>query len=586
VGRAFAVALAWTLACRPGTAMPAQGRAAARSPDARAVQVGAIHGTVKVRPGTPVPEARRISLEAARNEFEPFQIVVGGGAKAIAARATALERVDGAGRIAAENVRLYREALYEVTRRSNVEGARGEWPDALIPAVDAYDGQRRNAFPFDVPAGEARAIWVDVYVPEGTPPGAYRGAVEVSSAGRPAGRISVALRVHGFALPSTATLRSAFGFSVDAVCRAHEGGQFCRDAAQAAPLVDRYARAALDHRVTLMTPYYTLPSGPSWRDFDAALAPLLDGTASTRLPGARLTSFRASYRRRGDPGWERSSTELARAHFRERGWAERMFDYAYDEPRSCVPDVPARARVAHAAGVRTLVTTDLARLRACGWEDDVDILCPVVNQVHPQDGASERGRYAAFLSRPGKELWWYQSCMSHGCHDESSCGEEQERDTARGYPSYAVDAPAVLARAMEWLSFSYGVTGELYYDTVARIESAWRRNGLCGFGGQGDGTLFYPGRPDTIGGTSQIPVETVRLKLVREGMEDYEYLHLLATLSGARRIAEEEARRVFPAAPRASETSPEALYAGRHRIAERIEALLAERGRGAVGATR
>ncbi|HET7824232.1 MAG TPA: hypothetical protein VFK90_02820 [Anaeromyxobacter sp.] len=553
--------------------------------DRSGVRVGVVHGTLKVRPGTPVPDAAAIALDAARNEFEPYQIVVGGGArgaKAISARASALASRGGTGRIGAENVRLYREALYDVRRRSNVEGARGPWPDALVPDVDAYDGQRRNAFPFDVPAGESRAIWVDVFVPEGTPPGAYRGTVEVESAGRPVATVRVELRVRAFSLPSTATLRSAFGFSVDVVCRAHEGGRFCRDGAQATPLVERYVRAALDHRVTLMTPYYTLPSGASWREFDEAVAPFLEGTARTRLRGARLTAFRASYRRKADPGWERSRTELVRAHFRERGWADRLFDYTYDEPRACVPEVPARARVAHAAGVRTLVTTDVERLRACGWDDDVDILCPLVNQVHPAGGASERARYAAFLSRPGKELWWYQSCMSHGCHEESSCGEEQERDTAHGYPSYAIDAPAILARAMEWLSFSYGVAGELYWDTVAKLDSAWRDDGLCGFGGQGDGTLFYPGRPDVIGGTSSVPVETIRLKLVREGMEDYEYLALLSSLGGDRRAAEEEARRVFPAAPRASETTPEALYDARRRIADRIERLLAAR-RGSAG---
>jgi glycosyl hydrolase family 123 len=579
--RAIAIALATALACRPEAAVPAAVRGPGAAPAASpGVRVGLVHGTMKVRPGTPVPGATRIALEAARNEFEPYQVVVGGGArgaKAITARAGPLERVDGAARIGVENVRLYREVLYEALRRSNVEGGRGAWPDALVPDVDAYDGQRRNAFPFDVPPGESRAVWVDVYVPKGTPAGEYRGTVEVASAGAPIATLSVALRVRDFDLPSTSTLRSAFGLSVDAVCRAHAGGRFCRDATQATPLVEKYVRAALDHRVTLMAPYYALPSGTSWRELDEAVAPFLDGNARTRLPGARITAFRASYRRRADPGWERSRAELVRAHFRERGWADRLFDYAYDEPHACVPDVAARARVAHAAGIRTLVTTDLDRLQSCGWEDDVDILCPLVNQMHPAGGASERARYGAFLSRPGKELWWYQSCMSHGCHEEASCSDEQERDTARGYPSYAIDAPAVLARAMEWLSFSYGVTGELYYDTVAKLDTAWRRNGLCGFGGQGDGTLFYPGRPDVIGGTTDVPVETVRLKLLREGMEDYEYLHLLASLGGDRREADEEARRVFPAAPRASETTAEALYEGRRRIADRIERLLAAR---------
>jgi hypothetical protein len=542
-----------------------------------------IHATIKIRPTSPVPGSTRIDLEAARNEFEPFQIVLGGGArglKGVTARASALASSEGTARIGSDRIRLYRQALYQVDRRSSVEGARGGWPDALIPAVDAYDGQRRNAFPFDVPPGETRAIWVDLHVPEGARPGAYLGAVEVSSAGRRLAAVQVSLRVRDFSLPATSSLRSAFGLSADAVCRAHAGGRFCRDGVQAMPLIEQYVRAALDHRITIMTPYYTLPSGSSWDDFDAALTPFLDGGHATRLAGARLTSFRASYRRSANPGWERSRAALAGGHFRRRGWDDRLFDYTYDEPRGCVPEVRERGRIAHAAGIRTLVTTDLERLEACGWADDVDLLCPLVNQLHPAGGRSQRARYDAFLSRTGKELWWYQSCMSHGCQPAGSCGEEQERDPARGYPSYAIDASAVQARAMEWLSFGYRVSGELYYDTVAQLDSAWRGNGLCSFGGQGDGTLFYPGRPDVIGGASDVPVESIRLKLIREGMEDYEYLHLLATLSGDRRAAERESARVFPAAPAAAETAPEAIYAGRRRVADMIERLLRRSGPG------
>jgi uncharacterized membrane protein len=45
------------------------------------------------------------------------------------------------------------------------------------------DGQPRDAFPFDVPAGESRAIWVDVLVPPAVEPGAYRGSVHVEGSG-------------------------------------------------------------------------------------------------------------------------------------------------------------------------------------------------------------------------------------------------------------------------------------------------------------------------------------------------------------------------------------------------------------------
>jgi len=55
-------------------------------------------------------------------------------------------------------------------------------------------------------------------------------------------------------------------------------------------------------------------------------------------------------------------------------------------------------------------------------------------------------------------------------------------------------------------------------------------------------TLFYPGRPAELGGTSDFPVESLRLKLIRDGLEDYEYLRLASEVGEAalaRRLAEE-----------------------------------------------
>lgn len=544
--------------------------------------VGVTHGTVKLRPGAQPPATRAIALDAARNEFEPFQIVVAGRGSPVlrvTARAGALLGPGGA-RIAASNLRLHAERLYEVSYRSNVEGARGAWPDALVPEVDAYAGERRSAFPFDVPAGEARAIWVDLFVPPGARPGPYRGTVEVLSGGAALSTIEVRLQVRSFTLPSTATLESSFGFSVDVACRAHLGKRFCDDDAEAAPLVRLYTRAALLHRVTLMSPYYTMPQdGGGWARFDETAGPFLAGDGTAPLVGARLTTFRSGYRRDGDPAWTRARAAEARAHFAARRWPQTVFDYVFDEPHACVPQVRSRADAAHAAGLRTLVTTDLDRVDSCGWRDDVDILCPLVNQLERRDRgglARERARYDAFLARPGKELWWYQSCMSHGCRPEGECGPAQESNPAAGWPSYAIDASAVQARAMEWLSFAHGFAGELYFETVMNLDRAWRPGGLCAFGGQGDGALFYPGDPRVIGGKTWVPVESIRLKMVREGMEDYEYLHLLATLGDAR-SAREEARRLFPAADRVTETTPEALYAARRRIADRIERLMAEK---------
>src|SRR5205814_6305010 len=71
------------------------------------------------------------------------------------------------------------------------------------------------------------------------------------------------------------------------------------------------------------------------------------------------------------------------------------------------------------------------------------------------------------------------------------------------------------------------------------------------FGGNGDGTLFYPGlacasgRRGCVGGTHDIPIESIRLKRIRDGREDFEYLHFLAT-HGIAGKAMRVARGLFP----------------------------------------
>lgn len=112
-----------------------------------------------------------------------------------------------------------------------------------------------------------------------------------------------------------------------------------------------------------------------------------------------------------------------------------------------------------------------------------------------------------------------------------------------------VDLPAVSTRIFEWLTYLYNTSGELYYETIFQYPYSYKvKKGSDGkeskvadrnpfehvqyFGGHGDGVLFYPGKPDYVGGKNHIPIESIRLKLVREGMEDYEYLKLAEAKKG------------------------------------------------------
>src|SRR2546428_495548 len=118
-------------------------------------------------------------IAAAKNEFEAFQIVVTGQANGVSMSLESL--TDAAGHtISGRDVVLYREALINVPQPTGGDGAAGMWPDALIPDVDPIAGEKRNAFPFDVPANESRAVLVDVHAPQATPAGKYTGTLHVT----------------------------------------------------------------------------------------------------------------------------------------------------------------------------------------------------------------------------------------------------------------------------------------------------------------------------------------------------------------------------------------------------------------------
>src|SRR2546421_12421001 len=95
---------------------------------------------------------------------------------------------DGAGHtISGHDVVLYREGLINVPQPTGGDGAAGMWPDALIPDGDPIAGEKRNAFPFDVPANESRAGLVDVHAPQATPAGKDTGKPHGTGGGTPGG---------------------------------------------------------------------------------------------------------------------------------------------------------------------------------------------------------------------------------------------------------------------------------------------------------------------------------------------------------------------------------------------------------------
>src|SRR5438132_1151101 len=215
---------------------PAYGQARRRPPGVRQIQRRRLFRGHSC-PGL----SAAAEIAAAKNEFEAFQVVVTGQANGVSMNLESL--TDGAGHtISGHDVVLYREGLINVPQPTGGDGAAGMWPDALIPDVDPIAGEKRNAFPFDVPANESRSVLVDVHVPAGFPAGEYAGTLHVT--GGAVADVPVKLTVWDFAMPSTATLRSAFALAWNGPCLGHGDGN-CTDQAGELQLRSRYLQAAL-----------------------------------------------------------------------------------------------------------------------------------------------------------------------------------------------------------------------------------------------------------------------------------------------------------------------------------------------------
>jgi hypothetical protein len=544
----------------------------------------------KIRALDPIPNSpvKSAVLHAGRNEFEPFQLVLRSDEKDVAdidIRFSDLRSSQG-GEISRNNFSVYFEEFLNITQPSLLSGDAGLWPDPLVPRVDLYTHEKRNAFPFSLRRGHNQPLWVEIFVPEVARPGKYVGSVTIFHGGKATLTVPITLTVWAFALPSTSTLKSSFGLNGTTLVKQHHGQYTSDDDLYS--LTRLYAKAALEHRISIhggsmVTPKFRIAGNHmniDWQAYDAEVGPFLDGSAISPdepLHGAKATSVELRIHSLF-PKEEQRAQYLAASfqHFQQMGWSDRLFLYLWDEPTPA--DYSKVLERGHAVlrtvpQIRNLLTTPY-NIRL---DEVVQIWTPLVNCLERKPGSADFCIEAPPIDiysherERGKSLWFYQSCASHGCNAPGGA-------YFAGWPSYMVDTSGAANRVMQWLAWKYRIEGELYFsmnEFYGRGEDPWTNVRL--FGGNGDGTLFYPGTPRRIGGVADIPVESIRLKLIREGMEDYEYMVLLARLGGMK-TADEYADRIVTK-PYLWESRPAVFQKVRQEMGEALDRLATLRAR-------
>jgi hypothetical protein len=187
----------------------------------------------------------------------------------------------------------------------------------------------------------------------------------------------------------------------------------------------------------------------------------------------------------------------------KKGCVEDVYCYIYDEPsRNEKETVSKLMNNLHSAAPRlkTIIPGIPAKGTFLNDYPYLDIMCPLLSTID--------FNLAKQLGKSGKKSWWYV-CIS----------------PKHPYPNFFLDYPAIDHRIIFWMSWKYDIEGLLYWQTTF-----WRRvnpwNDPETFSTvHGDGCLFYPSK--------KAPVEvitSIRLKNIRDGVEDYEYFAILKRL--------------------------------------------------------
>jgi hypothetical protein len=191
----------------------------------------------------------------------------------------------------------------------------------------------------------------------------------------------------------------------------------------------------------------------------------------------------------------------------ERDLYDEAIVYLADEPaqkQSVTAEINRRASIIGERFPQMRRMLVLTRPVDRAFDGNVDIWCPIVNAMRPQDVQEAHER--------GEECWWYS--VGH---------------------FFNMDMPSASARSMPWLSFKHDLDGMLYWT----IQSSWRKpNRPSRFHPKPGETIWEAFRPAGHGGHNGIgnmcypgndgrPWSSQRLEILREGMEDYEYLVLL-----------------------------------------------------------
>jgi hypothetical protein len=218
------------------------------------------------------------------------------------------------------------------------------------------------------------------------------------------------------------------------------------------------------------------------------------------------------------------------SHLRDKGWLDEAFVYWFDEPapRDYAFVMNGFSKLKRwAPKLRRMLTEQVEPALVGG----PNIWCPVTSSYNHDDARERR--------QQGDTFWWYV------CTGPKA-----------PYCTLFIDHPGTELRVWLWQTWQREISGILvwasnywtssaaypdpahpqnpYLDPMGWVSGYSTPRGTRRAWGNGDGRFLYPpeaaadGRPAAP--VMDKPVESIRLEMLRDGIEDYEYLVILRRL--------------------------------------------------------
>ncbi len=502
--------------------------------------------------------ARRVSLRGARNEFLAFQLVIEASEPVaeVDMNFTSLRHTSGA-RIDGKYIQLFKEWYVPVRRASTGYEASslgpGWYADALLPKRKA---NLATGFPFsipdlynNIPDQRNQAIWIDVFIPferDAAPPGQYSGTVEVAWKG---GRdtIQVILEVWDFALPQENHL---------------PGDIWNGSMRNMSPEEElRYYQLAQQHRFLPLVYAYRpklLIKGEAveldWKEYDQRLSRYLDGSAFTEKSGYwgpgygvplhhLMLPFDIEKGGNRERAWPMALPEAGRTAQYEGVWREvgrQVREHLDSRPEwrkvqkiafldgldESYSDAAYEKMVYYGRLLHEAMGRRWFKYRIDGGysREAMEKLYREIDLWVCHTVAYDLPTVRPFQAK-GVEAWFYGP-MIYEQRSNSGCGSNT-----------FLDLDLNINRAIGWMGWKYQ-TGWVEWEFDWNAYAAWYEAENFKEPERiysGSGQLIYRG---AVMGYDQ-PIPSVRLKVQRRGLQDYEYFWLLSQRMGNQQAADQ-----------------------------------------------